>query len=457
MRTKTVPSRWLRREGRRLDVGPYLSGALEAKVRLEELSARKDRLDEVTLDLVNAGRIKRIWVEDEEHGVRFLSSTDILQADLSNLRLIANKAVQQNPKLIIHKGWTLITRAGSIGRMAYARPDMEGMACTEDVLRVVPDPEKVPPGYLYAYLSSKFGVPQVISGTYGAIIQHIEPHHIAGLPVPRLGKKVEERVHELVEEAAGLRSEAAVQRERAIAAITELLDWNPRVLHSLWTSVSSRKLRRRLDGFHHTRPVEAARSALTSHSSSTRLGDVVDEVFEPNRGARIKVEDPDFGVPFLSSSAVFRLDPVGDYLVSRGRTPHLERLLVHDVDLLIPRSGQLGGIIGHAVLPLPSYYDDAASEHLVRIRCRSAEDAKYLWAVFASQPGYYVAIGTAFGSSIPSLDCSLLEELCVPWLQGVARSKIVQDVAANVESLATAIEAERKAVALVEHTIEEPT
>ena len=37
MRTKAVPSHWLRRGGHRLDVGPYLSGALEVKVRLEEL------------------------------------------------------------------------------------------------------------------------------------------------------------------------------------------------------------------------------------------------------------------------------------------------------------------------------------------------------------------------------------------------------------------------------------
>ena len=62
---------------------------------------------------------------------------------------------------------------------------------------------------MYAYLSSKFGVPQVISGTYGAIIQHIEPQHIAGLPVPRFDEKLERRVHELVEAAAELRASAA--------------------------------------------------------------------------------------------------------------------------------------------------------------------------------------------------------------------------------------------------------
>ena len=68
---------------------------------------------------------------------------------------------------------------------------MDGMACSEDVLRVVPDPDRILPGYLYAFLSSKFGKSLVVGGTYGAIIPHIEPHHIASLPVPRLGEELE--------------------------------------------------------------------------------------------------------------------------------------------------------------------------------------------------------------------------------------------------------------------------
>ena len=109
----------------------------------------------------------------------------------------------------MREGWILITRSGSIGRMAYCRVDMDGMACTEDVMRVIPDRTKIPPGYLYAYLSSKFGVPLVVSGTYGAIIQHIEPHHIADLPVPRLGDAIKEEIHELIQKAANLRTEAS--------------------------------------------------------------------------------------------------------------------------------------------------------------------------------------------------------------------------------------------------------
>ena len=165
------------------------------------------------------------------------------------------------------------------------------------------------------------------------------------------------------------------------------------------------------------------------------------------------MDDRNFGVPFLSSSVVFRLDPLADYWISK-KTPDLQRLLVTDHDLLLPRSGQLGGIIGRAVLPLPGNYGSAASEHLVRIRCNCQDDVFYLWAVFASQPGYYATIATAFGTSIPSLDCSLLSQLSVPWNRGPMRETLVTTIRQLVADLAQAIELEREAIRLVESAIE---
>lgn len=459
MKTKAIPSAWLTRDGCRFDCNPYMSGALEAKVLLEAMRAPKDKLQQLTRGGMNgifhAGRIKRQWVDSPEHGRPFLSSTEILQSDLSNLPFISHRAIAENPLLPLQAGWTLITRSGTVGRMAYSRPDMEGLACSEHVLRVVPDPEKIPPGYLYAYLSSKFGVPLVVGGTYGAIIQHIEPEHIADLPVPRLQAQIEGAVHELIVEAATQRDAAASAQRKAIAQVQKLLTWSA-PSSTIATSASASTLTRRMDAFHHAPRVVAARRAL-AHATAVKLGDQVESVFEPNRGPRLKVDDPAFGVPFLSSSEVFRLDPVGEYSISTRRTPNLETLIVCDRDLLLPRSGQLGGIIGRAVLPLPSYYGHAASEHLVRVRCLSKEDACFLWSVFASEPGYLAAIGTAFGSSIPSLDCELLADMKVPWFNDATRQDLATLVASGVEASTRAIQAERKAVQLLEAAIEQGT
>lgn len=205
---KAIPSSWLENNGRRLDCGPYLSGAMEARETLRLLRVPKESLSSLTTGIFHAGRESRLWVDSEDHGVRFISSSEIQLCDLSCLPLISKRQVLGNPNFTIHRDWTLITRSGTIGRMAYAKSNVDGFACSEHVMRVVPDTEKVKPGYVYAYLSSRFGVPLVVSGTYGSIIQSIEPHHISDLPVPRLGD-VEIVAHELVQEAADLRVEAS--------------------------------------------------------------------------------------------------------------------------------------------------------------------------------------------------------------------------------------------------------
>ena len=447
---KAVRAAWLEEGGRRLDCNPYMSGALEARDALRRLS-KTEILSDVTERIFHAGREGRTWVDDPRYGIPFMGSSDILSADLSTLPLISKKQVERNPLFKLGEAWTLITRSGTIGRMAYVRPDMAGMACSEHVLRVVPKPDRIPPGYLYAFLSSRYGVPLVVSGTYGAIIQHIEPEHIADLPVPRFESNFEQKVAQAVEAAAVERVAASQHRRAAIELLEAKIDWSDQPRPNAIAPMAS-SLLGRMDAFHYSPRVEAGRSALSSHRS-VRLGDQVERVFEPNRGSRLKVTDPAFGVPFLSSSSVFELNPSAEYLVSRSLTPHLEGLLLSDCDVLLPRSGQLGGIIGRAVLPLPMNVGQAGSEHLVRVRCHSPSDAAYLWAVLASEPGYWALIGTAFGSSIPSLDSSLISELMVPWLSEADRQEIATLASKAVAAQSKGNELEAAAVELLEEKI----
>lgn len=450
LKWKAVRSAWLEEGGRRLDCNPYMSGALEARDTLERLPLT-ERLSTVTARIFHAGREARLWVDDAAHGVPFMGSSDIRVADFSALPLIAKRQVERNPLFTLGSGWTLITRSGTIGRMAYARPDMEGMACSEHVLRVVPDAERIPPGYLYAFLSSRYGVPLVVSGTYGAIIQHIEPEHIAELPVPRFGSIFEQEVAQSIDAAAAARSAASKHRRVALELFQAKIGWRDQsnlIFHAPMAS----SLLGRMDAFHYSPRVEAGRASLTSHCG-VRLGDQVERVFEPNRGSRLKVTDPAFGVPFLSSSSVFELNPSAEYLISRSLTPHLETLLISECDVLLPRSGQLGGIIGRAVLPLPMNVGQAGSEHLVRVRCHSPSDAAYLWAVLASEPGYWALVGTAFGSSIPSLDSTLISELTVPWLPEVDRQEIAALAGSAVAAQNKANKLEAAAVELLEERI----
>jgi type I restriction enzyme, S subunit len=75
---KTIPSTWLENNGRRLDCGPYMSGAVEAKELLKKHSTVP--LQDLTAGhnggIFNGPRFPRVYVQDPEHGVPFLGSTD---------------------------------------------------------------------------------------------------------------------------------------------------------------------------------------------------------------------------------------------------------------------------------------------------------------------------------------------------------------------------------------------
>ncbi len=456
MKTKSVPSGWLSEPGHRLAAHPYHSEARDALSRLRLF--KTVRLSEITnggkRGIFNGPRFARHYVDSPAAGVPLLSGSDVLASDISTALIISQKQVATMPEMVLNAGTTLITSYGTVGRCAYVRGDMVGMVGSDNVMKIVPATDFKAPGYLYAFLASRFGVALASVGATGGVVQFLPPERLYDLPVPRLGSSIETKLHQLIQAAASMRDASSAAYRSAILQVHKLLGWSSATHTDAWTTAQASSLGRRMDAFSHSNNVVAAREALARARSSVSLASKVAEVFEPNRGPRLKVDDPAFGVPFLSSSEVFRLDPTGEYSVSRRRTPHLDRLLVTENDLLLPRSGQLGGVIGRAVLPLPTYYGDAASEHLVRIRCKSREDAFFLWPIFASEPGYLATIGTAFGSSIPSLDCQLLSELKVPWFDSSVRSSLSALVASAVDNSVKAIEAERKAVRMVEDAIE---
>lgn len=446
MKLATIQSSWMRETGYRLDPGPYVGGAIQMKVMLDALPFRKDYLSDVTIGIFHAGRESRTWVDSPEFGIPFLSGSALQNSDFSSLPFIAKSQVSRKPEFLIHKGYTLITRSGTIGKMAYCRDEMDGLACSEHILRVAPNPDLIPPGYLYAFLSSDFGVPLITAGTFGSIIQSIGPEHIETIEIPRLGLEKEQEIHELVAEAGRLRSEATKLRKAAINSVEDLLESKRRsVKHRNIGSASSVGMGRRLDAHFHSQASQAGRTCLEFDGNNQSLGSLTSDVFAADRGPRKKVETIEFGIPFISSSTIFHTDPIAGFLIS-NRTKKLESFLIEENDLLVPRSGSIGGIIGRAVMPVPQIYGNAATEHLVHIRTIVKEDAAYLYAILASKPGYQAILSTAFGSAIPSLDCELIKSLRVPILSSSDYDFIVSHIQDSVSLSQRAIEHERSAV-----------
>lgn len=430
---RIVRSGWLDEGGRRLDCNPYMSGALEARDTLKQLNARKDALSSLTRGyaggIYNGPVFARIWVDDPRHGVPFLSNGDMLNAALSTLPLLQRRYAQSKKlaHLELSQGTTLITCSGTIGRMTFVRPDMEGMWSSQHIMKVVPDPERIPPGYLYAFLSSRYGVPLVVSGTYGAIIQHIEPEHIASLPVPRFDSRTEAAIAAKVDAAANARAQAVELLQEAVSLLHKRLRLRePTPIPSLpkpdVAAVSSEAFRDRGDAYYYSARNTESRDVFDAVCANRALGDVA-EVFIPGIFKRLYASDPQFGSPYITGGGAFELAPASDkYLMKRVAAEY--RLLLSKGMIVVQEAGQLGGLIGRSVM-VGSYLDGfSCSNNMIRIVPVDDVDGGYLFTLLSGEHGVRLLSREAAGSSIPHTDEQRVKRIQVPWPSRTDRKSI---------------------------------
>lgn len=426
---------WLAEQGFRLDPAPYLSGALEARKRLEALP-NTVRLDAVTKSIHHAGRFSRRWVDSPEHGIPFFSSTDILEADYSYLPYVAKNAAAENPRLLIRPRWTLVTRSGNVGRIAYARPDVDGFACSEHVMRVVPNEEEIPAGYLNTFLRSRFGVPMIVSSAYGAIIQHIEPHHLVDLPVPRFDDHMEQRIHDLVEEAAHLRGTFQARLNTATedffrsVGLPELIDYRwheeDRDLGFAVDGLSSTSLR----AMNYAGRAQNLIKRLKSVDHRT-LGDIC-EGGRLGRSSMFKRIDGDLdcgGVLFIGQRQGWWVRPEDARILSRSTVP--DECFVPDETVMIGAQGlpSEGGLLGRALLVAGSWTKHAYTEHLMRVSSGdTAVPGALLHAFLRTEISMRIFRSTMAGAGPQSLHIGLVRALPIP----VPPSKDVDRIAETV-------------------------
>lgn len=455
---RIVRSGWLDEGGRRLDCNPYMSGAQEARDALKKLSANKDRLGDVTDAIYHAGREGRLWVDDKSFGVPFFGSSSILSADLSNLPLISKRLIERNPLFTLGKQWTLITRSGTIGRMTYVRPDMVGMACSEHVLRVVPNSSHIPPGYLYAFLSSKYGVPLVVSGTYGAIIQHIEPEHIAGLPVPRFGSDTELKVHELIETSAQKRSDAQRKINDSLEELERdagFFDRPKKQVTSFSTSsVLLSNLSDRFDAPYHCAPaLEAERLLDESQYPAAMLADVVAAYFKPPIFKRLWVDSEEHGRLFVSGNDIYRYQPEERRYVSK-RTPKFDEFILKRGWVAFQAAGQIYGLFGRPLYINGWLEEKFCADDVFRIVPHDEVDGAFLYLFLRSAVGEALIKRQASGNSIPRVWEPHISRLRVLWPKREVRERYAHSVISAHQAIESARLAELEAVSIVERKIE---
>lgn len=141
-------------------------------------------LGELVDKIFYPGRFKRDYTDnfDQDNSVPFLGGSNITQLIPVTEKRILKSSPHYN-ELALKAGWILITRSGTTGIVATVPKDWEGFAASEHIIRIVPNPDKLNPGYLYGYLKSKIGQRLLKDGIFGSVIDEINCSHISLIPV----------------------------------------------------------------------------------------------------------------------------------------------------------------------------------------------------------------------------------------------------------------------------------
>jgi type I restriction enzyme S subunit len=143
------------------------------------------------------------------------------------------------------------------------------------------------------------------------------------------------------------------------------------------------------------------------------------EVPNPYRFRRVYVE-PNYGIPFLSSSDIISMRPEIQHYISRKLTKNINRLLVKKWEILISRSGTIGNI-GLAGATMEG---SAMSEDAIRAHADTPEQAGYATAFLRSRYGRPQLIGTKFGSVVVHVTPNHLRQILIPDLHPVRLAAI---------------------------------
>jgi type I restriction enzyme S subunit len=206
----------------RLDAHFYNPTAQQAVANIKMCRSAVRSVGEVAERVLMGPRFKRNYVEST-HGVPFLSGRNIVQIRPTDLKYLSNLQMSDMQQLIVKRGWTLITCSGTIGRTCFVWENYEDYAASQHILRVIPDESRIDPGYLYAFLSSRYGYEQILRYRHGSVIDEVTDKQIEHVLVPCPSRKDQEAIGDMVRTAYEKRAEALRLEDEAQAILmTEL-------------------------------------------------------------------------------------------------------------------------------------------------------------------------------------------------------------------------------------------
>jgi type I restriction enzyme S subunit len=198
----------------RLEARFYNPIAKLALSRIRKSQSNKLTVGELAHDVIMGGRFKRNYVESA-YGTPFLSGKSTIQIRPTDLKHLSNSETENLDDMLVKRGWILVTCSGTIGRTSFVWHNFEDYAASQHILRVLPDNDKVDPGYLYCFLASDYGYYQIHRFRHGSVIDEVTDQQLRKVVVPLPSPSKQREVGDLVRLAYEKRAKALMLEDEA--------------------------------------------------------------------------------------------------------------------------------------------------------------------------------------------------------------------------------------------------
>ena len=428
----------------RLSAGYFLNDdAVNSRI-IEKNYANCKELGEMAT-VWNPPIFKRQFCENTERAVPYCQSSDVTNA-IEGSEVFINKAQAYKVGSVVEDKQILVTGFGTIGNTRLVNELSHGSSFANNVCRIKVKDE-VLYGFIYAFMTSKYGKSQLNKNASGSVVRYIEAPGIKKTLIPILPEETQQKIHNLIVESAQLRVEANKLLKEAVEIFDEF-----KIEYSAGSYV-----------FNKVKIQKISSNKKRFDANYNVISELVDEKLKDFKyvtvrsqaskifiGPRSKRNYVASGVPFLSTSEMQKENPTKtEKFVNHKTAKDFE---IREGWLLTTRSGTLGD----TVYALPCIDKYSVSEDAIRIVLNKNSEIsnKYLFAFLKSNIGKNSLLSGSYGSVILHLNEDYVGDIKVPVFKEKFE-EIEKKVSNYIEFFNKAIVNENQAIDLIEKEIDQ--
>lgn len=439
-----VNTKLIYKHNNRFEGKHYLNNSSFLSLQLEKNEKQCCALSSLA-EVFNPPVFKRQFCKNTPRAVPYFQSSDV-QAASERSTVYIYKGQAQSLNLLVKENDILVTGFGTIGNTRLVSKFQNGACYANNVCRIRTTEHT---GFIYAFISGKYGKAQLNTNASGSVVRYIESPGIKKILVPIFPDTFQQEVDDLMQEASRLREEAADTLEKAIGYFDDIF---PESFEEKHVGIVSSKniissINKRFEAAFHISKGKDIDSYIKNHYEWKTLGEVCSNISRPDIFKRYYVKN---GITFLGGADIFLATPDSEKRLSKIKTENISQLAIKEGTILLPRSGTIGNVAwahaGHA--------QKLASEDIIRITPNDILRAGYVYAFLASKYGKKLIQRYIFGSVIQHVEPPHLKLIPVPIIDKKVMDDIHDKVMAYSSAMGKAIEYERKAITMVEQEIE---